>query len=585
MLTHIRIRNFKQFEEVEFELGPSVVLIGPNNSGKTTALQALALWELGRDRWFAKRSGKDSPEKRPGVTINRRDLVALPVPHSKLLWRNLHIRNSERTNGKARTTNVRVDVIVKGITDEGEWTCGFEFDYSNDESFVCRPVRVDGFENARVANAEFTEIPQEAQDIRISFLPPMSGLAAEEPKWEPGRINVLIGEGQTAQILRNLCYQIYQSENGQWKDLCRHIANLFGVDLQPPDFIVTRGEITMQYKERGALLDISCSGRGLQQTVLLLAHLYTHPQSVLLLDEPDAHLEILRQRQIWRMLTEIAEQRGCQIIAASHSEVILNEAADKDMVIAFVGRPHRIDNRARQEVHKALRQIGFEHYYQAEETGWVLYLEGSTDLEILRALAKKLDHKASRHLERPFFYPVNSDTPQKAREHFYGLREAKPDLVGIAIFDRLDKQLRGPSGQLVETMWQRREIENYLCQRDVLLAYARERGSHYGEHHGDLFMRTEATKHERLMADAIDQVAAALADLDKPSPWSDDIRSSKDFLAPLFKKYYRSLELPNQMQKTNFHKLARFIEKQSIPDEITEKLDMIVEVAEKATPG
>ena len=44
MLTRMRVKNFKKLEEADIELGKSVVLIGPNNSGKTTALQALALW-------------------------------------------------------------------------------------------------------------------------------------------------------------------------------------------------------------------------------------------------------------------------------------------------------------------------------------------------------------------------------------------------------------------------------------------------------------------------------------------------------------------------------------------------------------
>jgi predicted ATP-dependent endonuclease of OLD family len=47
MLTRLRVRNFKRFTEADIELGQAVVLIGPNNSGKTTALQALALWEIG----------------------------------------------------------------------------------------------------------------------------------------------------------------------------------------------------------------------------------------------------------------------------------------------------------------------------------------------------------------------------------------------------------------------------------------------------------------------------------------------------------------------------------------------------------
>ena len=42
MLTRLRIRSFKLFDDVELELGERVVLIGPNNAGKTTALQALA---------------------------------------------------------------------------------------------------------------------------------------------------------------------------------------------------------------------------------------------------------------------------------------------------------------------------------------------------------------------------------------------------------------------------------------------------------------------------------------------------------------------------------------------------------------
>lgn len=96
MLTNLTIGNFKWFEAAEIELGQSVLLIGPNNSGKTTALQALALWDVGLRLWNAKRGGKTSPEKRPGVTINRRDLVPIPIPTADLLWRDLHVREGER---------------------------------------------------------------------------------------------------------------------------------------------------------------------------------------------------------------------------------------------------------------------------------------------------------------------------------------------------------------------------------------------------------------------------------------------------------------------------------------------------------
>jgi predicted ATP-dependent endonuclease of OLD family len=61
MLTKLTVRNFKRFGQVEIELDNPVVFIGPNNSGKTSALQALALWQVGVNRWNEKRKGKGTP--------------------------------------------------------------------------------------------------------------------------------------------------------------------------------------------------------------------------------------------------------------------------------------------------------------------------------------------------------------------------------------------------------------------------------------------------------------------------------------------------------------------------------------------
>jgi ABC-type lipoprotein export system ATPase subunit len=575
MLTRLRIKNFKRFVDADVELGQAVVFIGPNNSGKTTALQALALWDVGLRKWNERREGKTSPEKRPGVTINRRDLIAIPVPDANLLWRNLHVRDVRRTNGRQETQNIRVDVVVDGVTEGKAWTCGFEFDYANEESFYCRPLRLD--ENK---SPQRMPVPPEAADTRFAFLPPMSGLAATEPKWESGRINVLLGEGQTAQVLRNLCYQIYEQPDPKpaWVDVYRHIELLFGAQLQQPQFIKERGEITMTYRDQsGCVLDLSSAGRGLQQTLLLLAHLYANPKTVLLLDEPDAHLEVLRQRQIYQLLTDVASKQSSQVIAASHSEVVLNEAANRDVVIAFVGRPHRMDDRGQQVV-KALTDVGFDHYYQADLKGWVLYLEGSTDLAILRAFARTLNHSAAQELERPFVHYLTSNLPSRAREHFFALQEARTDLVGVALFDRLEKPLQSGT-PLTEMMWQRREIENYLCQEDVLLAYARH------DQPDDLFGRAEAARREQAMRECIAEVTAALATLSKPSPWSHDIKASDDFLSPVFERFFKKLGLPNLLRKTDYHVLAGLVPRNKLVPEVTTKLDTILAVAKKARPN
>jgi len=380
-------------------------------------------------------------------------------------------------------------------------------------------------------------------------------------------------------VLRNLCHQLYDrtEPRKEWNEVCRSIESLFGAQLQPPEFIKERGEITMAYKDpEGSQLDLSSAGRGLQQTLLLLAHLYANPKGVLLLDEPDAHLEVLRQRQIYQLLTEIAARQGSQIIAASHSEVVLNEAANRDVVVAFVGTPHRIDDRG-QQVLKALTDIGFDQYYQAEIKGWVLYLEGSTDLAILRAFATTLGHTAAGVLERPFVHYLTTNLPTRAREHFFGLQEAKPDLVGFALFDRIEKPLSTDT-PLTETMWQKREIENYLCQESVLLAYAKH------DQPDDLFGRAEADRRERIMRDCIQEVTAALQTLGRPNPWSSEVKASDDFLNPLFDRFFKKLGLPNLLRKTDYYVLASLVSRNQIDPEVVTKLDGIVAVAAKAKP-
>jgi energy-coupling factor transporter ATP-binding protein EcfA2 len=568
MLTRLAIRNFKLFEKVEIELGERVVFIGPNNAGKTSALQALALWDLGTKRWLEKRGGSPVPEKRPGVTINRRDIISVPVPAANLLWRNLHVREGSRLGGKVRTQNVLIEITVEGVDQGKTWTCGLEFDYANEESFYCRPLRT--------ANGQRMQVPEHLAGLRLAYLPPMSGLAAQEDPLEMGSINRRLGEGRTAEVLRNLCWKVRESENGaeKWRAIAEQIAALFGVKLNEPRHVKERGEIVMDYRTReGITLDLSASGRGQQQTLLLLAHMAANPGAVLLLDEPDAHLEILRQRQIYQVLTEQAAATGSQIIAASHSEVILNEAADRDMVIAFVGQPHRIDDRGSQ-VLKALRDIGFEHYYLAEETGWVLYLEGSTDLAMLRAFASALKHRARQSLERPFVHYVGNQ-PRKALEHFHALREAKRDLVGIAIYDRLEAGLPDDP-TLSQRMWKRRELENYLCQRETLLAFAEDQGR---KQHGELF----GAEWRSSMEQAIEQIENALKTLEK-DPWSADIKASDEFLEPLFRRFYESRGLPNQMKKTDYHTLAAFVPPDRIDPEIREALDAIFETGRKAKP-
>ncbi len=55
-ISFVEIENFKTFEnKIHIDLDHPAVLIGPNNAGKTSVIQALALWSHGIRAWYEKK--------------------------------------------------------------------------------------------------------------------------------------------------------------------------------------------------------------------------------------------------------------------------------------------------------------------------------------------------------------------------------------------------------------------------------------------------------------------------------------------------------------------------------------------------
>lgn len=293
MLTKLTARNFKRLDEIEIDLGDVVVFVGPNNGGKTSALQALLLWHAGLMTWTSERKTRTA-EKRPGVTIPRLGLSQVPVGDAKHLWQQLRVRNVSRDEeGKQHTQNILIDVVVHGEREGRAWECGLEFDYANPESFYCRPIRV---------GSGRMEVPDLATREKINLLPPLSGVSTEEPELQPGRVNVLLGEGRSGEVLRNLCLRSFEQDKEGWERVRKAIRDVFRADMLDPIRDAARGIVNLSYREDGVEYPITSAGSGLKQVLLLLAYLEANPGSTLLLDEPDAHLEVLRQRQVYSML-------------------------------------------------------------------------------------------------------------------------------------------------------------------------------------------------------------------------------------------------------------------------------------------
>jgi len=497
-LHYLKIKNFKGFgEEQRIDLEHPSVLIGPNNSGKTSVIQALALWSQAVRAWFDARK-QSKAKKRTGIPLNRLDIVAIPVLKTRFFWHGAQAR--------AGNTNIQLVITVGVAGKEGKVReLGMRFRNEGDEIVYCNP------EGDAANDLSFIG---EVAKLNVALLYSMSGLDIEEPILQAGRIDVLLGQGRTAEVLRNLCMTVYDSSKDDWLRIVLLMERLFKVKLQTPEQ-TTRGGIALFYKQDGVRedLDLSSAGRGLLQMLLVFAYLYSHKNGVLLIDEPDAHLEILRQKQVYVLLRDIASANNSQIVIVTHSEVILNEALENNLTLLLEGKS---DNLARkQDIRNSLRNFGAEHYVKARESGHVLYVEGSTDVDMLRALAGLVKHPVAEILDAHHinsYYVRNSHSSQDSsaelerveggfgmspREHFNSLRGLLPNLKALAILDNDGRNTCDQDdGNLKIRYWKRYEIENYFITPDVLKKYVL---TLYPEE--DLFLNKETT--DRTLASAV----------------------------------------------------------------------------------
>ena len=591
MLQYIEIENFKTFGgKQRVDLEHPAVIIGPNNCGKTTVIQAIALWSQAIKTWHAARASS-GPRERAGTPLNRLSIVNIPVQRTRFFWHETKVRTGNTDIPMVITAGVLFQGTIVPVT--------MRFRNQGEDLVYC---------SLDEAIRDDQNLIGHAASMNVELLYPMSGLETEEPILQPGRIGVLLGQGQTAQVLRNLCWMVSNKSLEDWGRIVGLMKRLFQLELSIPAENA-RGAIDLSYTQAGVKepLALSSSGRGFQQMLFIFAYLFSHKRSVLLVDEPDAHLEILRQKQVFVLLRDIAHENESQVVMVTHSEVILDAALETNLTLLLEGRA---DNLAKKsEILESLKVYGTANYMRARQRGYVLYVEGSTDIDMLRALAERLRHPAAAVWdEAPNVFFVENGNPERSmeseleqveggfgigpREHFNRLRKILPGLRGLAILDgdgRGRPGLEDPSLRI--QYWKRYEIENYFVNPELLLAYVADANL-------DLGLFAVAGDAARETMDELVKARVFGGDEDDFGVWANSepraarlIWTAKTegiklsaFAEEFFRRLARRSGLEMMLRKGEFHSLIRFVNPDAVPVEVIEKLDLIADLFRSAAP-
>lgn len=502
-LARISIHNFKRFDRLDLDLADFNLLVGPNNSGKSTLLQACTLFDFCYRSSLERQNGGFKFVNR---TFGADEFAVLPAADPHDLW---HDR-------RAMSGNDPIPIRLEATLRSGE---SYAFDV------VLR------FNRFAVQADSTNATPIDPASFSIAFIPGFTGFWPREERRTPVVVRSMRAEGQHGGIVRNLLLDLRASPD-RWERFRAVLAEIFpAIELNDPQFDEqvdryirsTYQESTgrtppASKRQKAPVFDLFSAGSGFHQFVQIFASIHSESATTVLLDEPDAHLFSRLQSRLHALLQKLVRQ-GLQVIAASHSPELI-AAADPRSIVSFAnGTPRRLEVRAdvagTARTLEALENVSLLLVDAYER---VVVVEDRADEEQLRWWMEKLLPPDDWRRIQPrlvFLYAHQRPTGDRVNTMLDAIERTFSDrrtlrIRAFVIADRdylSDEQLAqeqtklgGPAfSRQTWHVWRRMEIENYLLSPGAVRTAAGAEDAAAGE----LFTLT-STAIEQLFDEAVE---------------------------------------------------------------------------------
>jgi predicted ATPase len=301
MLTKIRINRFKNLEEVTLELNKLNVLIGSNNSGKSSILQAVQ-FSVSAAQTSAI-YGKSWQKGVFSTSVLQEQLIYAPL-------RDTYSLAYKQQLSEKKDNAIKVE---------------FEREIEGNNSTSTILVRKGRNKNLFI-NIENRDLGEELQNIDNPFsiyVPGLAGISHSEEYKTPAIVRKAAARGDSNKVFRNVLYLLKSSEN--WDMFESDFKTLFPDSEIEIKFNPERDDfIEVLFTHNNHKLPIDLAGTGVLQIVQILSYVNFYNPQILLLDEPDSHLHPNNQRKLSQILIELVEKRNLQIILTTHSRHLLD---------------------------------------------------------------------------------------------------------------------------------------------------------------------------------------------------------------------------------------------------------------------
>ena len=321
MIESVKLIRFKQFRETEVALPPFGILMGGNNAGKTTVLQAiwLALHSLHQGKLLA------TDRKTLQTKVSSTGYYTFDVPFLP----------KEDLNG------LFYKKIARGSANYDE-NSGAIVELTDEKHNVIKLHMRELFRNlnVKVLTPEEELHGPTMQNQEPLYISCFTGLRPFEERLFPAVLEKQIGAGAISENIRNVVLDLKLKAPEKYAYLERILREETGFELRELHFYESSElYVVSEYEEKrdGERICLefgSCGSGSLQMLQILSVILRYCPEraKVVLIDEPEAHLTPEGQVVFARLLRRLQEKLQIQILLATNSEPILKEVQSGELV-------------------------------------------------------------------------------------------------------------------------------------------------------------------------------------------------------------------------------------------------------------
>jgi AAA15 family ATPase/GTPase len=497
MLKKIYIENYRCFAKTEMSFKDLTIIVGKNNAGKSTLIEALRIlsFVVGRARnslYVNAPNWTNIKEDILGITPSLQNLD-IPTQNIFYLYGNPPAKIfAEFENG------VKVSIFI------GE----------NVDVFAI-------LENSNGLNIESKRFAKSVELDDIKILPQISPLLKKESVIKLETVQRNLSTNLSSRNFRNQI-NYFPKDFQKFKELAERTWQGLAID-STSDSVRTHGDLFLFVREGLFDAEIGWMGHGLQmwlQTMWFLARCQYN--TTVILDEPDVYMHADLQRQLIKLI----KKDFVQVIVATHSVEIMSEVEPENILPINKSKSKQTYANKAPLVQKIVNDIGSVHNLEIARLfsyNKFLIVEGERDdVKLLTIFQSKLFPNSFEQFDiLPKVFVEGWGGWQRVIGSHKVFKDNSSTIKTYCIFDsdyHLDKEinerLKEAQSQGINLhIWKKKEIENYLICPSAIFRLLKKNKRAYNLTEVDLINRIDVIV-EKFKEDVIDSYATEIKNKD-----------------------------------------------------------------------